>query len=56
MIKKLQHAGFKFKEVPVHHYPRIFGTSEFFNFKRIFKVLTSFGKLWIKFMIWQEYE
>jgi len=56
MIKKLQHAGFKFKEVPVHHYPRVFGTSEFFNFKRIFKVLTSFGKLWIKFMIWQEYE
>ncbi len=56
MIKRIQNAGFEFKQVPVHHYPRVFGTSEFFNFKRIYRVLTSFGKLWVKFMIWSEYE
>ena len=37
MMKKIQDAGFRIVEVPVHHYHRAFGKSEFFNFRRIFK-------------------
>src|SRR5256885_1341034 len=36
MIKKIQDAGFRIVEVPVHHYHRAFGKSQFFNFPRIF--------------------
>ena len=56
MMKKIQQKKFKIKEIPVHHYPRLIGNSSFFNFKRIFTVLTKFGKLWIKFIIWREYD
>src|SRR5256712_6642177 len=35
MMKKIQDAGFRIVEVPVHHYHRAFGKSEFFNVRRI---------------------
>src|SRR3984893_5374643 len=37
MMKKIQDAGFHIVEVPVHHYHRAFGKSQFFNFPRIGK-------------------
>ena len=37
MMKKIQDAGFRIVEVPVHHYHRAFGTSQFFNFRRCFE-------------------
>ena len=37
MMKKIQDAGFVIGEVPVHHYHRAFGKSQFFNFRRLFK-------------------
>ena len=37
MMKKIQDAGFRIVEVPVHHYHRAFGKSQFFNFRRIFR-------------------
>ena len=37
MMKKIQDAGFRIVEVPVHHYHRAFGKSQFFNFRRIVK-------------------
>ena len=33
MMKKMQDAGFRIVEVPVHHYHRAFGQSQFFNFR-----------------------
>ena len=33
MMKKIQDAGFRIVEVPVHHYHRAFGKSQFFNFR-----------------------
>jgi len=56
MMKKIQEKRFRIKEVPVHHYPRLSGTSAFFNFKRIFAVLTMFGILWVKLILWKDYE
>ena len=37
MMKKIQDAGFRIVEVPVHHYHRAFGRSQFFNFRRLFR-------------------
>jgi len=37
MMKKIQDGGFRVVEVPVHHYHRAFGRSQFFNFRRLFK-------------------
>jgi glycosyltransferase involved in cell wall biosynthesis len=38
MVKKLQDMGYAFSEVPVHHHHRQYGRSQFFNFRRIFRV------------------
>jgi glycosyltransferase involved in cell wall biosynthesis len=46
MIKSLQDAGMRFAEVPVHHYHRAYGKSQFFNFKRLFKTFIDLGHLW----------
>ena len=45
MIKKIEDAGFRIVEVPVHHYHRVFGRSQFFNVRRI--VRTGFDVLQI---------
>lgn len=34
-VKKLQEKKARFKEVPIRHYPRLHGRSQFFNFKKI---------------------
>jgi len=35
MVTKFQDAGYKFEEVPVHHFHRAYGKSQFFNFRRL---------------------
>lgn len=54
MVKKIQDAGFRFAEVPVHHYFRSYGRSQFFNFKRVFRVGKDIIKLWWKLVIQKE--
>ncbi len=51
MMKKIQDAGFRFVEVPVHHYHRAFGKSQFFNFRRIFKTGVDVMRLWFALVI-----
>lgn len=46
-MKKLEEKRVRFKEVPVYHYPRLYGTSKFFNPENIVKSLFDLGKLWI---------
>ena len=46
MMKKIQDAGFIIAEVPVHHYHRAYGRSQFFNLRRIFRVARDLSKLW----------
>jgi cellulose synthase/poly-beta-1,6-N-acetylglucosamine synthase-like glycosyltransferase len=46
MVKKFQVAGAKFVEVPVHHYPRPFGVSQFFNPKHLSYTLRHLVCLW----------
>jgi glycosyltransferase involved in cell wall biosynthesis len=51
MMKKVQDAGFHVVEVPVHHYHRAFGKSQFFNFRRIFKTGIDVLRLWFVMVI-----
>jgi len=48
MIAKLSKKGYKFEEVPVHHYYRMSGKSEFFNIKRIVRMGMHLLRLWYK--------
>jgi glycosyltransferase involved in cell wall biosynthesis len=51
MMKKIQDAGFRIVEEPVHHYHRSFGTSQFFNFRRIFQTGVDVLRLWFTLVI-----
>ncbi len=51
MMKKIQDAGFRVVEVPVHHYHRAFGRSQFFNFKRIAKTAVDVLRLWFVLVV-----
>ncbi len=55
LVKKLQDAGFKFAEVPVHHYHRTYGKSQFFNFRRLSRVLPHVAWLWWKLVVRREH-
>jgi glycosyltransferase involved in cell wall biosynthesis len=51
MMKKIQDAGFRIVEVPVHHYHRSFGRSQFFNFPRVFKTGVDILRLWFALVV-----
>jgi glycosyltransferase involved in cell wall biosynthesis len=51
MMKKIQDAGFGIAEVPVHHYHRAFGRSQFFNFRRIIKTAIDVMRLWVALVL-----
>ena len=51
MMKKIQDAGFRIAEVPVHHYHRTHGKSQFFNFRRIFRTALDVGRLWYDLVV-----
>jgi len=55
IITKFHRAGFKFAEVGVHHYFRMSGKSQFFNFKRVFKVGVGLIRLWYKLRVKKEF-
>jgi hypothetical protein len=51
LVKKLQDAGKRFAEVPVHHYHRTYGQSQFFNVPRIWRTLIQLIDLWFKLVV-----
>lgn len=51
MIKKIQSNGYVIKEVPIQHYPRICGKSQFFKIKNVLNVFRDFIKLWWQLVI-----
>jgi glycosyltransferase involved in cell wall biosynthesis len=51
LVKKLQDLGCVFAEVPVHHYSRKYGTSQFFNPVRILRTFHQLGTLYVKLVI-----
>jgi glycosyltransferase involved in cell wall biosynthesis len=55
MMKKIQDAGFAIVEVPVHHYHRAYGRSQFFNFARVFRTGLDVLKLWVALVVRREH-
>lgn len=51
LVKKAQAAGAVFREVTVSHYPRRYGSSQFFTLGRLSHTLFEFLRLWITLMI-----
>ena len=56
MMKKIEDAGFRIVEVPVHHYHRAFGKSQFFNFRRIFRTGVDVFRLWYALVVRREHK
>ena len=55
MMKKFKDAGFRVAEVPVHHYHRTHGKSQFFNFRRIARTGVDVMKLWWALVVRREH-
>ena len=51
MMRKIQDAGFRVVEVPVHHYHRTHGRSQFFNVRRVFWTGVDVLKLWVQLVV-----
>lgn len=46
LMTKVQYAGFRTMEVPVNHFHRAYGVSQFFRVRRLLAVFVSLAKLW----------
>lgn len=55
MMKKFKDAGFRVAEVPVHHYHRTHGTSQFFNVRRVGKTAIDVMRLWWALVVKREH-
>lgn len=51
LVKKLEESGAVFAEVPVHHYHRAYGQSQFFNFKRLWATGVNLLGLWVELVV-----
>ena len=55
LVKKIDYYGYKITEVPVHHFWRTSGKSQFFNFGRLYKTGVNLLRLWWKLIVKKEY-
>jgi glycosyltransferase involved in cell wall biosynthesis len=51
MAKKFERAGFRMAEVPVSHYPRMHGSSEFFRVRHLAHTFRGLLKIWWSLVI-----
>ena len=54
LVKKVQDAGYRFVEVPVRHFYRQYGVSQFFNFPRVARTLLALLRWWWRLVVKQE--
>ncbi|MBV9119230.1 MAG: glycosyltransferase family 2 protein [Chloroflexi bacterium] len=47
LMARIEQAGFNIVETPVHHYPRPYGSSQFFNPRRVAWTLWQLAGLWL---------
>lgn len=55
MVKKIQDAGYTIVEVPVHHWYRQYGQSQFFNFRRVGRTLLALVGWWWRLVVRKEH-
>lgn len=51
LVRKLQDAGARFVEVPIHHYPRLHGQSQFFRLSAVARSLWDLAGLWLELVV-----
>jgi glycosyltransferase involved in cell wall biosynthesis len=54
LVRKLKDSGAKMVELPVSHYPRAFGTSQFFKPVRIVRALAGVGRWYVHLVLLRE--
>src|SRR5258708_10041206 len=54
MMTRVEQGGFRVVEAPVHHYFRVAGKSQFFNFRRVARTLVELTGLWLKLKVWRQ--
>jgi glycosyltransferase involved in cell wall biosynthesis len=55
MMKKIQDHGFRIVEVPVHHFHRSYGQSQFFNVRRLLRTGRDLMLLWFALVVRREH-
>jgi glycosyltransferase involved in cell wall biosynthesis len=55
LMKKVQDHGFRIAEVPVHHFHRSYGKSQFFNLPRVGRTLVDLARLWFDLVVRKEH-
>ena len=55
MVKKIQDAGYIIVEVPVHHWYRQYGQSQFFNLQRVGRTLIALIGWWWRLVVRKEH-
>jgi glycosyltransferase involved in cell wall biosynthesis len=55
LMKKVQDHGFRIAQVPVHHFHRTYGKSQFFNFPRVGRTLMDLVRLWAELVLRKEH-
>lgn len=55
LMKKVQDHGFRITEVPVHHFHRTYGRSQFFNVARVGRTLADLVRLWFELVVRKEH-
>ena len=51
LVKKLELAGYRFVDFPVHHYHRLHGRSQFFRVGRLVRTAANILRLWWELMV-----
>jgi glycosyltransferase involved in cell wall biosynthesis len=55
LMKKVQDHGYRIAEVPVPHFHRSYGKSQFFNVPRVARTLLDLSKLWFELVVRKEH-
>ena len=55
LMKNVQDHGFRVAQVPVHHFHRSYGKSQFFNFPRVARTLLDLIRLWVDLVVRKEH-
>lgn len=51
LVRKLELSGCEVKEIGVHHYPRLYGSSQFFRLRSLATTFSQLLRLWIRLVI-----
>lgn len=56
LMKKVQDAGFRLRETGVHHFPRVYGRSQFFRLPSLLRTFRDLGRLWLQLVVFKEHQ